>query len=55
MPAGLRPKDWVDADVHFQGPSLQSSQSQLQLLGPSALSSEQPATEELAAPMSLSG
>ncbi len=49
MPAGLRPKDWVEADVQFQDPSMQTSQSQLQLVGPSALSSQQPATGELAA------
>jgi len=49
MPAGLRPKDWVEADVQFQDPSVRTSQSQLQLVGPSVLSSQQPATRELAA------
>ena len=49
MPAGLRPKDWVEADVQFQDPSVRTSQSQLQLVGSSVLSSQQPATGELAA------
>ena len=49
MPAESPPRDWVEADVRFQDPSTQTSRSQLQLVGPSALPSQQPATGELAA------